>query len=276
MTTIDRPTYTAPAGVETTRVSADLDVMTGMPSTWCPGCGHGTATQILAEVITELGIAEKVVLATGVGCGGSLPAQLDLHAVLSPHGRASDIATGVSRVEPDRVVVQYSGDGDSCAIGLAGLMHACNRKENFIVIIYNNNAYGMTGGQIGPTTTKDVPTTTFQGGRDEDVMGYPMDIIRTVAHFPGVAYAARCALTSGARYVEARRMFKRAFDIHLAGHRGIKIIDALGNCNVNWKGASRTFTPETANQFIEDSIMTHFEMGELSLPEGYKPISVKR
>jgi 2-oxoglutarate ferredoxin oxidoreductase subunit beta len=154
-------------------------------------------------------------------------------------------------------------------------MHACNRAENFIVLIYNNNAYGQTGGQMGPTTTKEVPTTTFQHGRDEAVQGYPMDIIKTLQHFPGVAYAARVALTSGPRYAEAHRVVRRAFDLQLAGVRGIKIIDALGNCNVNWKGGGTTFTPESANDFIEETIKPYFVMGEQRVPEGWKPIAVK-
>ncbi len=267
--------YTPPA-VETSKISPGADdVMTGLPMTWCPGCGHGTLTQLIADVISELNIRDRAILAIGVGCGGSIVAQLDVHAVFAPHGRASDTATGVARMLPDRVVIQYSGDGDSIGIGLAGLMHSCNRAENFLVFIYNNNVYGMTGGQMGPTTTKEVPTTTFQSGREEDVMGYPMDIVKTVAHFPGVAYAARVALTSATRYSQARKIVKRAFDIHLAGIKGMKIVDALGNCNVNWKGGGVTFTPETANEFIEDSIMGYFEMGERSVPEGYKPIVFK-
>ena len=267
--------YQPPADVAADKVSAALDTMTGLPSTWCPGCGHGSLSQILAEVIDELGIQERTILCAGVGCGGSMLAILKVHAVASPHGRASDVSAGMARMLPDRVVIQYSGDGDSCAIGLSGLMHACNRAENFIVLIYNNNAYGMTGGQTGPTTTKEVPTTTFQSGRDESVMGYPMDIIRTLAHFPGVAYAARCALTTAPRYNEAKRIIKRAFEVHIDGHRGIKIVDALGNCNVNWKGGGVTFTPESANEFIEDSIMQYFVMGEQTRPEGYRPIKVK-
>ncbi len=267
--------YTPPEGAAARKISPQLDVHTGLPSSWCPGCGHGSVSQILCDLVTELDLAERTILALGVGCGSAIAAQMEVNTVLSPHGRASDTATGVSRMVPDRVVVQYSGDGDSCGIGLAGLMHACNRRENFIVVIYNNNAYGMTGGQMGPTTTKEVPTTTFHGGRDEEVMGYPMDIIKTLAHFPGVVYAARCALTSGVRYREASRMIRRAFEIHLAGIKGMKVIDCLGNCNVNWKGGGVTFTPESSNQFIEDKIMKYFEMGEAAAPEGYPPIRVR-
>src|SRR5262245_36288679 len=273
MTTIER--YQPPAGVEATRISPSTEVMTGLETTWCPGCGHGSFTQILADVIQEMGIAEQVVLCAGVGCGSPIILMLGVHAVNSPHGRASDVCTGIVRAQPESVVIQYSGDGDSCAIGLSGLMHACNRAENFLVMIYNNNVYGMTGGQMGPTTTKEVPTTTFQGGRDESVMGFPIDIIKTLAHFPGVAYAARCALTSGPRYVEARKIVRHAFEIHEAGVHGMKVIDALGNCNVNWKGGGVTFTPESANDFIEATIMPYFEMGELRLPDGYRPVPVK-
>ncbi len=142
--------YTPPEGVEARKISPQLDVHTGLPSSWCPGCGHGSVSQILCDLVTELDLAEKTILALGVGCGSTIAAQMEVNTVLSPHGRASDTATGVSRMAPERIVVQYSGDGDACGIGLAGLMHACNRRENFIVVIYNNNAYGMTGGQMGP------------------------------------------------------------------------------------------------------------------------------
>jgi 2-oxoglutarate ferredoxin oxidoreductase subunit beta len=174
----------------------------------------------------------------------------------------------------DRVVFQYSGDGDACGIGLAGLMHASARGENFIVFIYNNNVYGMTGGQMGPTTSRDVPTTTFQSGRDASVMGHPIDIVATLSGFPGVAYSARVALSSGVRVKKAAKVVKRAFEIHLDGVRGIKLVDVLGNCNVNWKGGGVTFTPESANDFIESSIMGHFQMGEVRRPEGYKELKV--
>src|SRR5262245_2888642 len=167
MTTIEA--YKPPAGAEATLISPSTEVMTGLETTWCPGCGHGSYTQILSDVIHELGIQDQVVLVPGVGCGGPIIGILRVHSVNSPHGRASDVCTGIVRAMPDKVVIQYSGDGDSCAIGLSGLMHACNRAENFIVLIYNNNAYGMTGGQTGPTTTKESPTTTFQPGRDEAV-----------------------------------------------------------------------------------------------------------
>ena len=213
-------TYTPPADAAATQISAAPQTMTGLTSTWCPGCGHGTFTQILSDVIAELGIQHEIIMSVGVGCGTSIVQQLNLHSIVCPHGRASDTATGLARMLPARIVVQYSGDGDACGIGLAGLMHACNRRENFLVFIYNNNVYGMTGGQMGPTTSKEVHTTTFQSGREEDVMGYPMDIVQTVADYPGVAYAARVALTSGVRYQQARKVVKRALEIHRLGSKG--------------------------------------------------------
>jgi pyruvate/2-oxoacid:ferredoxin oxidoreductase beta subunit len=262
--------YEPPVDIETRKVGGAPEIMTGIPSTWCPGCGHGTLTTLIADAISELGIRDQTILCAGVGCGTSIIAQIDTHAVSTPHGRASDTATGLSRMLPDRVVCQYSGDGDACGIGLAGLIHACARGENFLTFIYNNNVYGMTGGQVGPTTTPEVPTTTFQSGRDETVMGHPIDIITTLEAYPGVAYSARVALASGVLVKKAAKIVKRAFQIHLDGVRGMKVIDALGNCNVNWKGGGVTFTPQTANEFIESSIMKYFSIGEVRVPEGYK------
>jgi 2-oxoglutarate ferredoxin oxidoreductase subunit beta len=262
-------TYQPPVGIETTRVGGTPGTMTGIGNTWCPGCGHGTLASLIADAIDQLGLQDRTILCPGVGCGTSIISQIDVNAVMCPHGRASDAATGLSRMLPDRTVVQYSGDGDACGIGLAGLMHACARGENFLVFIYNNNVYGMTGGQMGPTTTPEVPTTTFQSGRDETVMGHPIDIIKTLEAYPGVAYSARVSLASGVLVKKAAKIVKRAFQIHLDGVRGIKIVDVLGNCNVNWKGGGVSFTPATANEFIEHTIMKYFEVGEVRVPEGY-------
>jgi pyruvate/2-oxoacid:ferredoxin oxidoreductase beta subunit len=259
--------YQPPVDIETRRVGGASEIMTGLNTTWCPGCGHGTLATLIGDAIAELGIQDRTILCAGVGCGTSIVAQLDVHAVSTPHGRASDTATGISRMLPDRVVFQYSGDGDACGIGLAGLIHACARAENFIVFIYNNNVYGMTGGQVGPTTSPEVPTTTFQAGRDANVMGYPLDIIQTLQGYPGVAYSARVALANGVLIKKAAKTIKRAFQIHLDGVRGIKIVDVLGNCNVNWKGGGVTFTPQTANEFIESTIMNNFVIGEVRVPD---------
>jgi pyruvate/2-oxoacid:ferredoxin oxidoreductase beta subunit len=262
--------YQPPIDIETRKVGGPPEIMTGIHSTWCPGCGHGTLAELIAQTITELGIREQTILCAGVGCGTSIVSLLDVHAVATPHGRASDTATGIARMLPDRIVFQYSGDGDACGIGLAGLIHACARGENFLAFIYNNNVYGMTGGQVGPTTSPEVPTTTFQSGRDETVMGHPIDIIQTLAGYPGVVYSARGALASGVLVKKAAKMVKRAFQIHLDGVRGIKVVDMLGNCNVNWKGGGVTFTPQTANEFIESTIMKNFVIGEVRVPEAYQ------
>ena len=236
--------------------------------TFCAGCGHGTENILFSEIVGELGLQQRAILVFGVGCGTASMYIQNLDRIATPHGRASDVATGISRVLPERVVVQYSGDGDACAIGLGGLLHACARRENFIVIIYNNNVYGMTGGQLGPTTSEVVPTTTFLHGRDKEVQGFPLDIIDLVAPLPGCVFAARERLTTGPNVLKARKTMRRAFDIHLAGIKGIKLIDLLGNCNVNWKG-DQTFTPITANELIDQQVSTYFKLGVAKAPEGF-------
>jgi len=252
------------------RVSPNAPVFNDeVPITFCPGCGHGTVNILLSEVVAEMGLQKKLVFVVGVGCGTMSMHLQRLDRVATPHGRASDVATGISRVMPDRVLVQYSGDGDACAIGLAGLLHACARRENFIVLIYNNNVYGMTGGQLGPTTSEGVPTTTFLAGREKEIQGYPLDILSLVKQFPGCVFAAREILTTGQNIFRARKSLEKAFKIHQDGVKGIKLIDFLGNCNVNWKG-EKTFTPVTANALIDNEISKNFELGTVKVPEGYE------
>ena len=254
---------------EAAKISPDSEVYDEAGRvTFCAGCGHGTENILFSEVVEELGIAPRTILVLGVGCGTASMYIQRVDRVATPHGRASDVATGISRVLPERVVVQYSGDGDACAIGLGGLLHACARRENFIVLIYNNNAYGMTGGQLGPTTSEVVPTTTFLHGRDKEVQGFPLDIVDLVQPLPGCVFAARERLTTGPNVLRARKTIKKAFEIHLAGVKGIKLIDLLGNCNVNWKG-DRTFTPITANQLIDDEVSKYFKLGVSKAPEGF-------
>ncbi len=262
--------YSPPSDIECKCIGVSPAVHSGEQASWCPGCGHGSLSLMIAAAIDDLGIQDKVVLSVGVGCGSTVPQQLNVHSVATPHGRASDVATGLSRMLQDRVVVQYSGDGDAYAIGLSGLLHACNRQENFLVFVYNNNVYGMTGGQIGPTTSPAVPTTTFQDGRPEDVMGHAMDIMNMLQYLPGVAYAARCSTSSSKRLISARKMIRKAFQIHIDGAKGMKVVDVMGNCNVNWKGAGKTFTPLSANQLIEDEILKSFPLGEVRVPHDYR------
>ncbi len=252
--------------IQSKKVSPHSDVFQEQRHiSFCAGCGHGSLNILLAEIIEELDIQTKTVLVTGVGCGSASGGLQRVDVVGTPHGRASDVCTGVSRMLPEKTIVQYSGDGDSCAIGLAGLLHSCARQENFIVLIYNNNVYGMTGGQLGPTTSEVVPTTTFMSGRDKDVQGFPLDIIDLVKPLPGCVFAARERLTTGKNIFHAKKTLKKAFDLHLSGVRGIKLIDFLGNCNVNWKG-DRTFTPITANELIDDEVSKYFKLGVAKEP----------
>ena len=253
--------------IQSKKVSPHSDVFQEQRHiSFCAGCGHGSLNIMLAEIIEELQIQKQTVMVTGVGCGSASGGLQRVDVVGTPHGRASDVCTGISRMLPEKTVVQYSGDGDSCAIGLAGLLHSCARQENFIVLIYNNNTYGMTGGQLGPTTSAVVPTTTFLSGRDKDIQGFPLDIIDLVTPLPGCVFAARERLTTGKNVFHAKRTLKKAFELHLSGVRGIKLIDFLGNCNVNWKG-DRTFTPITANELIDEEVSKYFKLGVAKQPE---------
>jgi 2-oxoglutarate ferredoxin oxidoreductase subunit beta len=211
------------------RPRALLDV----PMHYCPGCTHGIIHRLVAEAIDKFGIRERTIGVACVGCSVLAYNYLDVDFQQAAHGRAPAVATGIKRVLPDRVVFTYQGDGDLASIGAAEILHAATRGERITVIFVNNGLYGMTGGQMAPTTLPGMKTTTTPSGRDVRVHGGPLRITEMLATLDGVAYAAREAVTSPARIHRARRAVEAAFRAQL-DDRGLGIVELLSTCPVNW------------------------------------------
>lgn len=201
---------------------------------YCPGCGHSIAHRLIAEVLDEMGLREKTIGVAPVGCAVFAYNYFNFDMVEAPHGRALAVATGIKRVHPDKLVLTYQGDGDLAAIGTAETIHAANRGEKISTIFINNAIYGMTGGQMAPTTTIGLVATTAPGGRDADRDGYPIDISRMLATCERTVYVERCALTSVKKIMQAKRAIKKSFRVQMDG-MGFSLIELLSPCPTNWK-----------------------------------------
>ncbi len=223
--------------------------------TFCPGCDHGIAIRLVAEVLDELGLRENTISSTSVGCSVFLYDFLDIDCVEAPHGRALASATGVKRARPDKFVFTYSGDGDFASIGLAESMHSALRGENLSAICINNTTYGMTGGQLGPTTMMGQVTTTSPTGRNAEYFGYPIKIAEHIALCDGTAFSARVALDSVAHINEAKKAIKKAFQTQLDG-KGFGFVEILSSCPTNWH-----MTPEEAHERVRNEMIPIFPLG---------------
>ena len=209
------------------------ELLVDRSSHYCPGCGHGVIHRLLAEVLGELGVAPRTIAVAPVGCAVFMYDYLALDFVEAPHGRAPAVATGIRRVRPDAFVLTYQGDGDLAAIGTAEIVHAAARGERITAVFVNNGIYGMTGGQMAPTTLLGQRTTSTPGGREAASAGYPVPMTEMLALLPGVAYAARGSIADPALIGRTRAMLKRAAEVQLAG-TGFAIVEVLSNCPVGW------------------------------------------
>lgn len=222
---------------------------------FCPGCDHGVAIRLIAEVIDELGLKEKSILTASIGCSVTLYDFLNVDAVEAPHGRALAEATGIKRARPDKFVFTYQGDGDFASIGLAESLHAALRGENLTAICINNTTYGMTGGQLGPTTLLGQVTTTSPTGRNREYYGYPIKIAEHVALCEGTAFSARVSLDTIANIRKAKQAIKKAFEVQLNG-LGFGFVEILSTCPTNWK-----MTPQQAHKRVQEEMMPVFKPG---------------
>lgn len=223
--------------------------------TFCPGCDHGIIIRLVAEVIDELGIREDMIASTAIGCSVFLYDFLDIDCVEAPHGRALASATGVKRANPNKVAFTYSGDGDFASIGLAESMHAALRGEKITSLCINNTTYGMTGGQLGPTTIMGQKTTTSPTGRNEEYYGYPIKIAEHIALCDGTAYSARVAVDSVPNINRAKQAIKKAFEVQLEG-KGFGFVEVLSSCPTNWH-----MSPEEAHERIRNEMVPVFPLG---------------
>ena len=220
-----------------------LSTLTGKPTHYCAGCEHGVLTRLVANAIEELGVREKTVLVDSVGCSVFAHEYIDVDAVQAPHGRAPAVMAGIKRVRPDLMVFAVQGDGDAVSIGLLELMYAANRGEPITIFLVNNAIYGMTGGQMAPTTPAGMVTTTTPAGRDLTTTGRPMDASKMLSGLDGPAYVKRVflpitPLKSGELYsaqgpIEASKSVLNAFKVQMMG--GFSFVEFVSTCNINWK-----------------------------------------
>ncbi len=225
------------------------------PSGYCPGCLHGLATKLIAEVIDDLGQADNSLNVISVGCSALNLLYWSGDNLSVAHGRAPAAATGIKRTNPERLVFAYQGDGDLAAIGLAEIMSAANRGENFTVIFANNQTYGMTGGQMAPTTLIGQKTTTSIYGRDPQTTGYPMKMCELISTLEAPVFVARYALNSPKGVNDARKGIKKAFELQLAG-KGFTFIELLTNCPTNWK-----MSPMQTLEYMNTNTIPYFKPG---------------
>ncbi len=224
---------------------------------YCPGCGHGIAHRLVAEVIDLLGVREKVIAVAPVGCAVVAYDYWDFDCCEAAHGRALAVATGIKRCRPDRVVFTYQGDGDLAAIGTNETIHAANRGENLTVVFVNNAIYGMTGGQMAPTTLIGQVTSTTPGGRQAELQGYPLKISEMLAMLPGVKYVERRGLFCPQEIIKAKAALHLAFDNQIRGG-GFSLVELLSPCPTYWG-----MSPAAAMDWIRDTMVKEFPLGRI-------------
>jgi 2-oxoglutarate/2-oxoacid ferredoxin oxidoreductase subunit beta len=222
---------------------------------YCPGCGHGIINRLLMEVIEEMDLQEDAICVAPAGCGMLLYNYFEIDVIESAHGRGAAVATGIKRVRPQNLVLSYQGDGDLAAIGTAEGLHAANRGENITVIFVNNGVYGMTGGQMAPTTLRGQVTTTTPTGRDADLAGHPVRICEVFAQLDGTTYLERVAVNKPAAVVKAKKAIAKAFRCQLDG-AGFSLVEILSPCPVNWKMGT-----VEACAWIDEVMLPHFPLG---------------
>jgi 2-oxoglutarate/2-oxoacid ferredoxin oxidoreductase subunit beta len=238
------------------------------PSHYCPGCTHGVAHRLIAEVIDEMGIRERTIGVASVGCSVFTYNYFDFDFVQAPHGRAPAMATGVKRVLPDRFVLTYQGDGDMISIGTAEIVHAAARGENITVIFVNNVNYGMTGGQMAPTTLPGQKTTSSPSGRDVEASGYPIRASEMLATLDGAGYVARRSLHDPKSIRQAKKAIRMAFETQARG-LGFSMVELLSICPTNWG-----MTPLQSVKWLEDHMIPFYPLGEFKVPAGLGDLKV--
>ncbi|MDO4567304.1 MAG: thiamine pyrophosphate-dependent enzyme [Oscillospiraceae bacterium] len=226
-----------------------------MVSGFCPGCMHGTIFKLIGEVLEELDVVEKTAVVFGVGCCGLAMGYVTYDNTTSPHGRACAVATGVKRANPETLVYTYQGDGDLGAIGLGETMSAANRGENISVIFVNNGIYGMTGGQMAPTTLIGMKATTAPSGRDPALHGYPMHMCEILDQLTAPVYLERCSCNTPQNVMKTRRAIKKAFRNQLDG-KGFSMVEIVTSCPTNWG-----LEPVEALAFLEEKMLSEYPLG---------------
>jgi len=234
-------------------------LLTGATLNFCPGCGHGTVVRLIMEVIDEMGIQSETIGISPVGCAVMIYDFCDIDMIQAAHGRATAVATGIKRVQPEKYVFTYQGDGDLAAIGTGETIHTCNRGENIAIFFINNGIYGMTGGQMAPTTLPEMRTSTSPRGRNVATMGYPLNIIEMIARLDGTYFATRQAVHTAVAVRKTKRAIRMAFENQKL-NRGTSFVEVVTNCNSGWK-----MTPLQSNQWMEEYMFPYYPLGDVKV-----------
>jgi 2-oxoglutarate ferredoxin oxidoreductase subunit beta len=235
--------------------------LTDTPMHYCPGCGHGVVHKILMEVVQELNIQEETIGVAPVGCAVFAYDYLNIDMQEAAHGRASAVATGVKRVLPDKYVFSYQGDGDLAAIGTGETIHTVNRGENILMLFINNGIYGMTGGQMAPTSLLGMKTTTSPFGRESTTMGNPLKITELIAQLPGAYYVSRHSVHNTTAVRKLKKALITSFK-YQKEKRGTCFIEVVSNCPSGWK-----MTPVESNEWLEKNMFPIYPLGDIKVPK---------
>ena len=254
--------------METNPLMSDMELVYRKPSTltdtpfhYCPGCSHGVVHKILMEVVDEMGIQDQTVGVAPVGCSVFAYNYMNVDMQEAAHGRASAVATGIRRVLPDKYVFAYQGDGDLAAIGTGETIHTVNRGENILVVFINNGIYGMTGGQMAPTSLLGMVTSTTPYGREQSAMGFPLRITDLVAQLPGAYYVTRQAVHTATTVRKTKKAIRNALEYQKL-KKGTCFIEVVSNCPSGWK-----MTPTEANDWMEKNMIAYYPLGDLKVPK---------
>ena len=232
-------------------------VLTDNEMHYCPGCSHGVVHNLIAEVIEEMDIQSETIGVAPVGCSVFAYNYIDIDWHEAAHGRAPAVATAVKRLMPDKYVFTYQGDGDLAAIGTAETIHSCNRGEHITIIFINNAIYGMTGGQMAPTTIEGMVASTCPDGRDHTRDGYPIKISDLVAQLPGTCYVTRQAVHTPAAVRKTKKAIRKAFE-NQKRKKGVSLVEVVSTCNSGWK-----MTPVQANNWMAENMFPIYPMGDI-------------
>jgi len=228
---------------------------------YCPGCGHGTTHRLIAEIIEEMDIQSEVIGVAPVGCSVLMYNYMNIDMQEAAHGRAPAVATGIKRLLPEKYVFTYQGDGDLAAIGTAETIHACNRGENIVMIFINNGIYGMTGGQMAPTTLVGMRSSTTPYGREVSQMGNPLKITDLVVNLPGTYFVSRQSVHTPGNVRKTKKAIRKAFE-YQALNKGTCFVEVVSNCPSGWK-----MTPLKSNEWLAENMLPFYPLGDLKVPE---------
>jgi 2-oxoglutarate/2-oxoacid ferredoxin oxidoreductase subunit beta len=235
--------------------------MVDAPMHYCPGCYHGLVHKLLMEVVEEMDIQEQTIGVAPVGCSVFAYDYMDIDMQQAAHGRAAAVATGIKRLMPDKYVFTYQGDGDLAAIGIAETLHAINRGENILIVFINNAVYGMTSGQLAPTTLDGMWSSTTPLGRDAGLYGHPIKVSELMAQLPGAYYVTRQVVNTSNGVRKTKKALQNALNYQKL-NKGTCLIEVIGNCPSNWK-----MTPLQCSTFINEEMLKTFPVGDIKVPK---------